>query len=64
MYIIKNIFYRNISMTLAERRTYELLLKTIEQASPTERPNRIYHLKSFVEVVNLRISQTILEDEL
>lgn len=50
-----------MTMTVEEKETYGVLLKEIKLAMPVDRINRIYHLREFVEIVNLRQSGAIAQ---
>ena len=39
-------------MTTEEQQTYNALLREIRISDPKERPNRLYHLKEFLEIIN------------
>jgi hypothetical protein len=48
-------------MTTEETQTYNELLREIRISDPTKRPNRLCHLREFLEIIN---QQEYLENDL
>ena len=53
---------KELHMNTIELHTYAILLTAIETADVTDRPRLLHQLKTFVEIINLRLSQEITDE--